>query len=244
MISNQNLLRRLTLSIIIALVLIILFLFVKHYPPFSLPALQMASFLETSNDLIVIPRIPFASDFDGDGINDLDDILAGARLDAANRPTYRSAYYRGGYPPDDEGVCTDVIWRALLNAGYVLKDMLDQDILQHIHDYPRVDGNPDPNIDFRRVLNLIPFFKRHAAALTTEVIPYDMENLKEWQGGDIVIFGGPTYHIAIVSDRRRADGVPLIIHNAAPYTMENDMLLYWHENISEIIHHCRFPKLP
>ena len=31
-------------------------------------------------------------------------------------------------PPDTEGVCTDVIWRAFKNAGYSLKDMVDEDI--------------------------------------------------------------------------------------------------------------------
>lgn len=56
-------------------------------------------------------------------MQDWEDILEGARQDVRNRPVYRNAYYRGGYPPDNEGVCTDVIWRAFKNAGY--------DILPH-----------------------------------------------------------------------------------------------------------------
>lgn len=31
----------------------------------------------------------------------------------------------GGYPPDNIGVCIDVVWRAFANAGYSLKDMVD-----------------------------------------------------------------------------------------------------------------------
>ena len=87
------------------------------------------------------------TDFDNDGIDDYTDILEGARVEAQNKPTYRSAYYSGGYPPDDEGVCTDVIWRALKNAGYSLKDMVDEDIANNVSEYPRVEGKPDPNID-------------------------------------------------------------------------------------------------
>jgi uncharacterized protein YijF (DUF1287 family) len=199
---------------------------------------EMGEPRETTVKKIEISRLDFDIDKDGDGINDLDDIIEGARKDMENKPIYRSAYYAGGYPPSDEGVCTDVIWRALMNAGYNLKDMVDKDIRENTSDYPRVNGAPDPNIDFRRVKNLVPFFKKFATSLTTEIIPGDAENLVEWQGGDIVVFGDPVEHIAIVSDIRRNDGVPLIIHNAGPYTLENDMLLNWP---SPITHHFRFP---
>jgi uncharacterized protein YijF (DUF1287 family) len=192
----------------------------------------------TTVNKIEIPRLEFDIDKDGDGINDLDDIIEGARKDMDNKPMYKSVYYDGGYPPSNEGVCTDVIWRALLNAGYNLKDMLDKDIRENTSDYQRVNGAPDPNIDFRRVKNLVPFFKKFATSLTIEIMPGDIENLEEWQGGDIVVFGEPLEHIAIVSDKRRNDGVPLIIHNAGPYTLENDMILNWP---SPITHHFRFP---
>ncbi len=189
-----------------------------------------------------IPKVEVDHDQDEDGIKDLDDILEGARKGAVNKPRYHSAYYSGGYPPDDEGVCTDVIWRSLKNGGYNLKDMIDKDIKVHTGDYPRVDGKPDPNIDFRRVPNLISFFDKYATSLTTDIIPNDSDNLKEWQGGDIVVFGAPVNHVAIVSDVRRSDGVPYMVHNGGPHTTEQDALLYWHENISNIVRHYRFPK--
>lgn len=189
-----------------------------------------------------IPKLEIDHDQDNDGINDLDDILEGARKDAENKPQYRSAYYSGGYPPGDEGVCTDVIWRAFRNAGYNLKDMVDKDIEKNMRAYPRVETRQDPNIDFRRVPNLVSFFKRNAQVLTTELIPHDVQNLGKWQGGDIVVFGRPLEHIGIVSDIRRKDGVPYMVHNAGPYTREEDAILYWHEKHSRIIGHYRWPK--
>jgi len=63
--------------------------------------------------------------------------------------------------------------------------------------------------------------------------------LQEWQGGDIVTFSNPE-HIAIVSDKRNSDGIPYIIHNAGPYTMEVDNLMRW---IPGITGHFRFPIL-
>lgn len=189
-----------------------------------------------------IPQIEIDHDEDGDGIKDLADILEGARKDVENKPKYKSVYYADGYPPDNEGVCTDVIWRSLMNAGYNLKELIDEDIKNNLNEYPRVDV-ADPNIDFRRVPNLNVFFKRNATVLTTEIIPYDVDNLKNWQAGDIVVFGEPLNHIAIISDIRRNDGVPYIIHNASPYTMEEDKMLYWDKHLSKIIGHYRWPKI-
>ncbi len=179
-------------------------------------------------------------DQDADGVADLTDIVTGARAYVADRPRYISAYYAGGYPPQGEGVCTDVIWKALQAAGYDLKGLLDADIKAHPGDYPRVGGKPDPNIDFRRVQNLAVFFQKYGVTLTERVVPWDKENLKEWQGGDIVIFGRSLDHIGIVSDRRRTDGVPYLIHNAGPWGTEDDSLTTWHTGIR---YHIRFPKV-
>ncbi len=187
---------------------------------------------------LVVEKVVLESDRDGDGILDLDDIVQGARKDLEAKPVYKDAYYAGGYPPDNEGVCTDVIWRALQNAGYDLKGMMDRDIREHPEDYPRVDGVPEPNIDFRRVPNQAAFFKKYAASLTTELIPWDLENLKQWQGGDIVVFGPPSDHVGVVSDKRRTDGIPLLIHNAGPHTREDNGLLTWP---SPLAHHFRYP---
>jgi uncharacterized protein len=190
---------------------------------------------------IEVPQMYASHDEDRDGINDTQDLIDGARSEVVRQPEYKSAYYDGGYPPDEEGVCTDVVWRAFKHAGYDLKKLVDEDIARRTNAYPRVDGKPDPNIDFRRVPNLDVFFKKYATSLTLEVKPGDIENLTEWQGGDLVLFGGPKFHIGIVSDKRRRDGVPLLIHNAG-FAREDDGLVYWPERITPIIGHYRWGK--
>lgn len=189
--------------------------------------------------VVKVPRVLSNHDQDNDGIDDLEDIVLGARAEVERGPVYKSAYYRGGYPPKTEGVCTDVIWRAFKDAGYDLKKMVDRDIAANVKAYPRVGGRPDPHIDFRRVPNLTSFFSRHAQSLPIEIKPGNIENLAMWQGGDIVVFGKPYPHIGIISDKRRPDGVPLLIHNGGPRPDENDYLLSWP---SPITHHFRFPK--
>lgn len=164
-----------------------------------------------------IPTVKSSSDQNHNGVDDNTDILLGARADAERRPVYRSDYYKGGYPPDNEGVCTDVVWRAFRNAGFNLKDMVDSDIAANVASYPRVEGSPDPNIDFRRVPNLKVFFERKAVSLTL-----DTSEIEEWQPGDIVTYGDT--HIAIVSDRRNKSGTPYIIHNLGQYNREEDAL--------------------
>ena len=132
-----------------------------------------------------------------------------------------------------------MVWRALRAAGHDLKSLIDADIAASPSSYPRVDGRPDPNVDFRRVPNLVSFFKRHAQCLTTAIVPGDPENLADWQPGDIVTFAAPMEHVGVVSSRRRIDGVPLVIHNAGPRASESDILTRWP---TAITHHFRFPK--
>jgi len=162
-----------------------------------------------------IETIKSTVDYNNNGIDDYTDIMLGAR-ESAN-VTYRSAYYQGGYPPDDEGVCTDVIWRAFKKAGYNLKDMVDEEIANNVSAYPRVNGSPDPNIDFRRVANLKVFFQRHATSLTL-----DPADIAQWQPGDIVTYD--CSHIAIVSDKRDSKGQVYIIHNEGQPVKEEDAL--------------------
>ena len=166
-------------------------------------------------------------DFDNDGLDDYADFLKGAKIEVKNHPRYDGTYYRGGYPPEEIGVCTDVIWRAFREAGYSLKGMVDQDIATHPARYP--DAEPDPNIDFRRVKNLLPFFRAYGMELTT-----DINRIDQWQPGDIVIFNDAT-HIGMVSDLRNKNGQPYIIHNGGQFDREEDML--WR---SDVTAHFRF----
>lgn len=178
-------------------------------------------------------------DCNKNGIDDFTDFVIGARKEAQANTKYvedGGYYFSDGYPPDGVGVCTDTIWRAFKEAGYILKDMVNNDIANNLSAYPdpssRPDG-PDPIVDFRRVQNLKVFFQRHATSLTLD--PYDVE---EWQPGDIVIFG-ETAHIAIISDKRNEQGIPYIIHNSDEYPGEQDVLIYRYEK-DGISGHYRF----
>ncbi len=167
-------------------------------------------------------------DKDHDGLDDQSDLLDSAIKYINTKPHYKSEYYEGGYPTDHNGVCSDVVAQALNGAGYDLQKLVDQDIKKNRSDYSIT--TPDSNIDFRRVKNLQVFFKNNTTSLTT-----DISKIKEWQGGDIVIFKN---HIGIVSDRRNKNGVPYLIHHNSPWQSryEEDIL----EKRKDIVGHYRF----
>ena len=152
-------------------------------------------------------------------LSKLDRLILGARKDALAMPAYVNAYYAGGYPPENEGTCTDLVWRAFMEADIVLKDLVDEDIKTNRERYKHI-AYRDPNIDFRRVQNLAIFFENNAEILTTDV--YDTQ---AWQAGDIVVFGNYE-HIGIVSDIRNANDIPYLIHNNDQPVREEDRLEY------------------
>ena len=166
-------------------------------------------------------------DRDHDLIDDAMDMMLAARRYVRTQPEYVSDYFAGGYPPQGQGVCTDVIWRAFKAAGYDFKALVDADIAGKPSAYPLAGGIPDQNIDFRRVVNLQVFFERNGAALTL-----DAGEIDQWQPGDIVFYDG---HVAMVSDRRNGDGVPFIIHHTGHGAFEEDALTY-----RKIIGHYRW----
>ncbi len=180
-----------------------------------------------------IERAVSSVDFNGNGIDDYTDFLLGARRDAENHPHYDGRYWGSAYPPDDIGVCADVIWRAFREAGYSLRYMVDRDIRQNTWRYPKIANKQesrDSKIDFRRVRNLRIFFDAYAVILTT-----DINDVAAWQPGDIVIFNENS-HIGIVSDKRNESGQPYIIHNGGQPKREEDYL----PGAQKIAAHYRF----
>lgn len=166
-------------------------------------------------------------DKDNDGIDDQTDILINTRKYIATKPKYKSKYYGTGYPDDNYGVCTDVVAFALKDAGYDLRELVNNHVKENrnLYDIDVIDKN----IDFRRVLNLKTYFDYNAISLTTDLL-----RIEEWQGGDIVVF---KRHIGIVSDKRNRKGINFVIHHANPYQRyyEEDIL----ENRDDIIGHYR-----
>lgn len=145
-------------------------------------------------------------DYNNNGKDDYTDIFEGEKEYAEFNPKYKSQYYDNGYPPvEREGVCTDLIWYSLKNAGYTLKDLMDKDIRNNKKKYGI--SYIDTNIDFRRVYNQDVFFSRYAKELTT-----DMYEIGQFMPGDILVFDYGD-HIAMVSDKYTKDGVPYVIQN-------------------------------
>lgn len=167
------------------------------------------------------------TDKDNDGIDDQTDILNNVRNYIKTNPKYKSKYYATGYPNDEYGVCTDVVAFGLKGVGYDLMNLVNEHIKsnRNLYDIDVIDKN----IDFRRVQNLKVYLDNNAIVLTK-----DINKIKEWQGGDIVVFKN---HIGIVSDKRNKKGISFIIHHANPYQRyyEEDILEYR----NDIIGHYR-----
>lgn len=137
-------------------------------------------------------------------------------------PAYVVLGYPGGDVPAERGVCTDVVIRALRHDGVDLQQRLHEDMRSNFARYPRNWGlaRPDRNIDHRRVPNLEVWFTRQG---------WQLPAASDYQPGDLVTWRlpGGAPHIGIVSDRRAADGTPLILHNINRGTREENVLHSW-----------------
>lgn len=164
---------------------------------------------------------PPAHDRDGDGIPDPLDVFIGAKKELLNHEAYTLGaedYIDMRYPMGDVardiGVCTDVVVRAVRNAGHDLQQQLHDDIRRARSAYPMVKGAGDASIDQRRVGTLLPYFKRHWEVHSVKLGDPD----DPWLPGDVIFMDtfpdrpGPD-HIGIVSDRLDDGGLPLIINN-------------------------------
>lgn len=139
-------------------------------------------------------------------------------------PTYRNIAFPMGDVAKNTGVCTDVVIRAYREQGKDLQKLVNSDMKANWNAYPKIWGlpAPDTNIDHRRVPNLEVFFTRHSKVLS-------LTDKNGFQAGDLVTWRLPQGnkqlpHIGIVSDKKTADGTPLIIHNIGRGKEESDIL--------------------
>jgi len=167
-------------------------------------------------------------------------IVLAARREAEKRTPYEPGYHRIAYPGGDVptgGVCTDLVVRAFRGAALDLQKLVHEDMRANFGKYPRTWGlaAPDPNIDHRRVPNLMTFFGRKGAWLPKGAAGADAA---EWQPSDVVFWDlpGGLKHCGIVSDRRGRSGLPLAIHNLGG-AAEEDCLTRW-----VITGHARYPR--
>jgi uncharacterized protein YijF (DUF1287 family) len=185
---------------------------------------------------------PATGDADKDGIPDALDILIGAKKTVLNGDAYTEGYVSIRFPmgdvPREMGVCTDVVIRAVRNAGVDLQKALFDDIKRAPKAYPMV-SKANPHIDQRRVKTLLPYFKRNWEAHTARLD--DAED--PLRPGDIVFMdtfpskAGPD-HIGILSDRLDDQGLPLVINNwtTGTVTAEMDLLTF-----VPVLHRFRLP---
>lgn len=137
-------------------------------------------------------------------------------------PTYVVLPYPGGDVPQDRGVCTDVVIRALRTQGLDLQKAVHEDMRANFGEYPQQWGlrAPDRNIDHRRVPNLQTWFRRQGWTQPAG------EDAARYRPGDLVtwMLPGNLPHIGIVSDRKSFTGTPLILHNIGRGTREENIL--------------------
>jgi uncharacterized protein YijF (DUF1287 family) len=138
-------------------------------------------------------------------------------------PAYVQLVFPGGDVPADRGVCTDVVIRAYRTAhDFDLQKAVNADMQANFSTYPRRWGlrQTDPNIDHRRVPNLQVFFQHRGESLAVDSDP------ASYRAGDLVTqnLPGNLPHIAIVSDRKSAAGIPLVIQNIGHGVHEDDSL--------------------
>jgi uncharacterized protein len=163
-------------------------------------------------------------------------VLQGAMRQVEIGARYTPGYFRIGFPmgdlPKDQGVCTDVVIRALRFAGIDLQRLIHEDMRRRFSTYPRREGRPDSNIDHRRVPNQIHFLRTIADSLPTSLDP---EHLGEWKAGDLVYWKLPSGldHAGVVSAGRNARGEPLVVHNLGR-CREEDVIGAW-----TIVEHLR-----
>ena len=138
-------------------------------------------------------------------------------------PAYVALKYPGGDVPEDRGVCTDVVVRAF-RVGWKedLQKLVHEDMAAHFRAYPKLWGakRTDRNIDHRRVPNLRRYFERRGWEVKVTAEPGD------YLPGDVVTCTVPPSlpHIMVVSDRKTAEGRPLVIHNIGRGAQEEDCL--------------------
>lgn len=148
------------------------------------------------------------------------------RVTTGYDPSYVGIDYPGGDVPLETGVCSDVVVRAFRKAGIDLQKEIHDDMGRAWSVYSKKWGarRPDPNIDHRRVLNLMTYFDRQGKTLP---ITTDRD---DYLPGDIVTWdlSSGIEHIGIVVNTWSEVGRGyMIVHNIGAGARSEDVLLNW-----------------
>jgi uncharacterized protein YijF (DUF1287 family) len=182
-------------------------------------------------------------DDDRDGIPDPLDVLLGGYKNSLNAAVYSGGYmqldFPGGDVPRDMGVCSDVIVRALRNAGLDLQADVQREIRRAPRAFPMV-ARPNAHIDHRRVKTVLPYFERRWDRRRTALDDPD----DPLRPGDVVFMDtfpgkpGPD-HVGILSDRVGPSGLPLVINSWTDGFRAGEMDLL---GLVPITHRFRYPS--
>jgi uncharacterized protein YijF (DUF1287 family) len=149
-------------------------------------------------------------------------------------PSYTSIDYPNGDVPLERGVCSDVIVRAFRKVGVDLQREVHEDMSGNFDAYPKRWGltKPDPNIDHRRVANLMTYFARQGKSLPLST------KAKDYLPGDVVAWelSERVLHIGMVTNilSEATDGYQ-IVHNIGAGARVEDALFSW-----KVIGHYRY----
>ena len=243
--------------IILLVILLIVFVVILSLGKFNFkkiyePSTALSKILPRFR-LIDMEKLAGTSDKNQNGSVDAVDILRGAKkqleIKAKNifiEGSGESNYYKGGDPPQEWALNTDIIARSFKEAGFDLRIIINTDIKNNIAKYPLKaiwnQSVPDIDIDYRRIQNMEVFFKRNTGSLNVRIDPTNEANLNTWVPGDVVLFDmdgdGYTDNIGIISDSTARDGTPKVIYNYIDpgYTTEANIL-----SSKIITGHYRYP---
>lgn len=143
-------------------------------------------------------------------------------------PSYRTIRYPWGDVPQNTGVCTDVIIRAFRAVGIDLQMNIHNDLKNAWQAYPKLWKlrAPDPNIDHRRVPNVMKYLERLGKALPLNATDHQIGDIIAWKLNPNQLHHGQ-FHIGIISHVKGKNGRMQVIHNAGDGVVVQDVLFNW-----------------
>jgi uncharacterized protein YijF (DUF1287 family) len=164
----------------------------------------------------------------------IDAAIEQSKVTTGYDPSWVKIAYPNGDVPAEKGVCSDVIVRAFRKGGIDLQKEVHEDMTRAWSQYPKKWGarGTDPNIDHRRVLNLMTWFNRQGKSLPIT------NDRTDYLPGDVVAWdlSEGLEHIGILTNiSSEPDQHYLIVHNIGAGARIEDVLFAW-----KIVGHYRY----
>lgn len=138
--------------------------------------------------------------------------------------SYVSLSYPGGDPGYQQGVCTDVIIRALRLIDIDLQELIHNDMKANhsLYNLRYKTKTIDRNIDHRRTQNMQTYLTKLGAKIEIPTSP------DEYKPGDILFWDISAGHTGIVSNTKSGiTGNYYVVHNIGRGAQYEDLLQSW-----------------